>query len=681
MGFVRWDIASCPKEQPKEIAQRYGLSVLAAGVLAARGYTDEREIEAFLEEEAALSDPYALVDMEKAVERIREAVEEMQRIAIYGDYDADGVTSTVILYSYLESLGADVIYYIPERDGEGYGLNRGAIDLLRENGAELIVTVDNGVTAVEEIAYAGSLGIDVVVTDHHQPPEKLPEACAVVDPHRADDTSAFKDYCGAGVVFKLVCALEEDDGAAMLDYYADILCLGTVADLVPLRGENRLFVKYGLQRLMESENPGVCALAQVAGITGKEWTAQTVAFTLAPRINAAGRLGSAQKAVQLLLTEDEEEAMLLAQDVDELNARRKQIEAEIVEQIVGDVRRGKNREFERVLVLAGEGWHHGVVGIAAAKIVERYDRPCFLISVEDGEARGSGRSVEGFSLHRALTACSGCLTRFGGHAMAAGLSLAPADIPRFTEQMRAYTKQNFVMMPARSLQIDRVVLPGEVGAAAVKGLSALEPFGRQNEPPLFAFKDVQIAGIYPIGGGKHLRLKLTGGGQSVFAVYFGMTAEQFPFSAGDFADVAFSASVHVYAGEESVTISIKDMRPSNLDQQAYLESKAVYEMLRRRETIPEERRQDSIPTREETGVVYRCLKAAGVYPHGYDFLYTALAGRGLSYCKVRLSVDILHELRLVQVDGSGPAARFRVVPGAAKADLAASRILQLVKSL
>ncbi len=418
----QWILPSAQEETVQELHKKSGKSDYLCELLLARGYQTPEAISEFLSGDGFLQDPYSLKDMDRAVQRIRKGIEDGEMIAIYGDYDADGVTATVVLFTYLESIGADVRYYIPTRDGEGYGLNQKAIDTIAKMGITLMITVDNGITALEEIAYAGSLGIDVVVTDHHRPKEQLPQAYAVVDPYRRDDETAFKGLAGVGVAFKLVCALEEDI-ESMLDYYAELVTIGTIADVMPMSGENRVIVQRGLEKFSQTENIGLQALMEVAGVAGKSITSETVAFSIVPRINATGRLGHAKKAVDLLTTDDEEVAVGLAQEIDLQNRQRKALEEQILQDISQTINGTRQSSMIGYWFYRVTGWHHGVVGIVAAKLVEKYGKPCFLISCEGGEGRGSGRSVGDFSLFDALCACDDLLERYGGHTQAAGLTV------------------------------------------------------------------------------------------------------------------------------------------------------------------------------------------------------------------------------------------------------------------
>ena len=395
MILRKWEVRPLDKERAAAFAQTYGVPFFLAMLMNIRGLDDAVHLREFLGEGEPLSDPFLLKDMDKAAARITRAVDNMEKIAVYGDYDADGVTSTAMLYSYLETRGADVIFYIPQREGEGYGMNIGAVEYLKEQGVSLIVTVDNGISSVQEVARANELGIDVVVTDHHRPQEILPDAVAVVDAYRPDDTSPYKHFSGVGIAFKLLMALEDGAGDVedLLEAYSDLAAIGTIGDIVPLTGENRTLIRAGLERLSQSDRPGVQALLENAGIAGKALTSTNVAFTLVPRINATGRMGAPERAVRLLISGYEEEAEVLSEEICADNEERRCVEAEIAEAAFADIE-AKGYMKDRVVVVDGENWHHGVIGIVASRVTERCGKPCMIISRGETEAKGSGRSIE-----------------------------------------------------------------------------------------------------------------------------------------------------------------------------------------------------------------------------------------------------------------------------------------------
>ena len=429
MLFSKWIYPSFDPRDSAALQREYGISAIVADILAARGIGSAEAAELFGGQEE-LEDPFLLPDMEKAVSRLEQAINRQEKITIYGDYDCDGVTATVILYLYLQSMGAKVNWYIPERVEEGYGLNCGALDEISAEGTVLLVTVDNGISAIKEVDYAQSLGMDVIVTDHHQVGEELPRAVAVVNPHRKDYQGGFRPLCGAGVAFKLAAAMEGGDYSLVMDSFGALAAIATVGDIVPLTGENRFLAEQGLKLAEYSDLPGLQALMEVAGLKGKPLTSQKAAFGLVPRINAAGRMGSARLAMQLLLSEMPEEAESLAQELNQHNLDRQQEELEILSRVEQTLEEHPEILLDRVMVVPAEGLNHGVVGIVSAKLVSLYGKPNIILSVDGDTATGSARSVETFSMFRAISACGGLLEKYGGHSMAAGLTLKtgqPAD--------------------------------------------------------------------------------------------------------------------------------------------------------------------------------------------------------------------------------------------------------------
>ncbi len=671
MEFKPWKIA-VPK-RPDAASGPAGQPGFFRAVQKARGLEAAGGEEGFVP-----YDPMLLPDMDKAVERVRRAVEEQEKILIFGDYDCDGVTATVILYDYLENAGADVLYYIPEREGEGYGLSQTVVDRMKEAGVRLIITVDNGVTAVEEIAYASERGIDVVVTDHHKPGETLPAAVAVVDPHRSGSEYPFPELCGAGVAFKLICALEGDTEGMLLEHYGDLLAIGTVADMVPLLDENRGLVKAGLSLLRESENPGIRALADKAGVELETVTAENIAYILAPRLNVAGRIGSVDQAVELLLCQDEDRAGELAKEICALNDRRKELEGEIIGDIQRLLEERPSLLDRRVLVLSGEGWNRGVIGIIAARLVERYGKPCVLLSVIGGEARGSARSVEGFSIIDAIRSCSSLLTKHGGHPMAAGLSLDAGNLDAFSQEMENYAREHHPVMPVPTLGGDTVIRLGEATLENARRLEQLEPFGCGNPQPVFALVGARVAKIVPMGNGNHLRLTLEQGGASLTAVLFGAGPQAFPLEQGELADCGVVLSVNTYNGTERPQVRVLSIRPHGFDMAGKLRLGSAYQALRRGEAPPEGTREELAFGREELSVVFRWLRAHAPWQKGTDALAHRL-GKSSNYARVLAALDILSELGLISRRTERGIETIQLLPAQGKADLETSptyRILQ-----
>ena len=605
MGFKKWKLPQTAPERVENLISQTGMERIAAQILDGRGISDPQQAMQYIscDSAARLHDPFLMQDMDKAVERLSEAVEQGEQIAVYGDYDCDGITATAMLYSYLEDLGARVIYYIPDRDVEGYGLNRAALDFLKEQQVELIVTVDNGISALDEAVYAKELGIDLIITDHHQPRPQLPQACAVIDPHRQDCEYPFKALCGAGVAFKLICAMEGDlGGEEMIWHFGELAAIATMADVVELTGENRLIVQRGLECIAQGEQVGVHALIEAAGMSGRKLDSIDLAFGLAPRINAAGRLGQTDLAMELLLCDRQSQAMELAQQLNELNEQRKALVDHIYEEINAKIARHPEILQERVILLYGEGWHHGVIGIAAARLVEEYSKPCVLFSIEEDQARGSARSVEGYSIIAAISRCSSLLTRYGGHDQAAGMTVPVEHLREFIDQMLQDAREHFDLMPVDQLKIDAVVDAEQLNLKTVYGMQQLRPFGCGNEQPVVAMPGCRIEAICPLSENRHLRLKLSYQGKSFSAIYFRMSPDRFPFYIGDTVDVAANLDVNEYNGEKSVSVKIKDVRLHGVKQDKLVVGRQYYEKYCRHEPLEEKIREYICPQREDVAL-------------------------------------------------------------------------------
>ena len=609
MILRKWEVRPLDKERAAAFAQTYGVPFFLAMLMNIRGFDDAAHLREFLGEGEPLSDPFLLKDMDKAAARITRAVDNMEKIAVYGDYDADGVTSTAMLYSYLETRGADVIFYIPQREGEGYGMNIGAVEYLKEQGVSLIVTVDNGISSVQEVARANELGIDVVVTDHHRPQEILPDAVAVVDAYRPDDTSPYKHFSGVGIAFKLLMALEDGAGDVedLLEAYSDLAAIGTIGDIVPLTGENRTLIRAGLERLSQSDRPGVQALLENAGIAGKALTSTNVAFTLVPRINATGRMGAPERAVRLLISGYEEEAEVLSEEICADNEERRRVEAEIAEAAFADIE-AKGYMKDRVVVVDGENWHHGVIGIVASRVTERCGKPCMIISRGETEARGSGRSIEGFSLFEAICACGDLLIKFGGHPMAAGITLKPENIEAFRKRINRYAAEHFPQMPTQTVTLDCKLNPAALSVSMAQSLTQLEPFGNGNPQPVFGLFNMELSNVTPVGGGGHLRLTLEKNGAVITAMRFNTKPEELPYHIGDKIDLAVQLEAREFRGQPSLTVIVRDMKFAAFNTEKNIASLASFEKWQRGEVLSAEDKNRLYPDRACLAAIYRALR-------------------------------------------------------------------------
>ena len=541
----KWNMAVPDPAAVENLQKHSELSKLCCTVLASQGYADLNAAAEFMGCQE-LSSPFEICDMREAADIINAAVDAGKRICIYGDYDCDGVMSTVILYSFLSETGANVTWRIPERS-EGYGLNQQAVREMHEDGVELIVTVDNGISAVEEAKLIRELGMELVITDHHQPGEELPEALAVVDAHREDNFSPYRFFCGAGIALLLVAAMNDGDVRMAMEQFGDLAAVATIADVVPLTGENRFLVRRGMEYLENTERPGLRALREVSGLAEKELTSVNIAFAIAPRINAAGRLESPKLAAELMLEENPETALELAQHLNEINTRRKDCEARILKEAEAQIAEHPEMLYQRVLVFAGEGWHSGVIGIVASRLEEQYGKPCFMISIKDGMGHGSARSFGEFHVFKALTACGELLEKFGGHPAAGGFTLKEENIPAFREAdtgiCSGISSGNAVYGSECSLYVEAGVpmLP-----EAVQSLEVLAPFGAENPEPVFLAENVLVQEIQPTANGAHTRMTVQMQGQSYTAMYFGKTPEQTGVAAGDFCHMLVRLNVNTF---------------------------------------------------------------------------------------------------------------------------------------
>lgn len=674
MALKEWKINNSITEV-SSIDNSLELTDIVKKVLCSRGIDTTEKITAFLNNDAELFDPFLLIDMDKAVERINEAIEAQEKIVIYGDYDCDGITATTVLYTYLLSVGADVSFFIPERIN-GYGLNKQAIDRLHADGVSLIVTVDTGISAIEESEYLNELGIDMVVTDHHQVSDRLPNVCAVVDPHRADCDVEFKNLCGAGVALKLIAALEGGDFFTALEYFSDLVTIGTIADVVSLTSENRTIVKNGLNLIEMTENIGLKALIDVVGYSDKKITSETIAFILAPRINAAGRMGNANLAIELLLCEDEERAYEIAQEINSLNAKRQSEEQKIIAEIDEYITKNPAVLNDRVIVLAGENWHHGVIGIVSARITEKYGKPSVILSIENDIATGSSRSFGNFSLYKALTAVSEYLVKFGGHSQAAGLTISADKIDSFRVEINNYAREHFKEMPKPCFEVDAEVEVSDLTLENAKSLSVLAPYGENNKQPIFMLRQAKIDGVYPLSEDKHIRVKFSKNGESFFAVMFGVSTQRFAFKMGDVVDILFLFDVNEHNGGEYISIKLKDVRPCGFEDSRYFAAKNAFEMAVRDEKLPQKLYERLTPTREEIVFVYKYLKSLK-NSVGADDIYLSLYKTKINFGKILSIVRILLDVELIE--GASTFGELTIVKNPQKTDLDNSAFLNYLK--
>lgn len=675
MILRKWEVRPLDKERAAAFAQMYGVPFFLAMLMNIRGLDDAAHLQEFLGEGEPLSDPFLLKDMDKAAARITRAVDNMEKIAVYGDYDADGVTSTAMLYSYLETRGADVIFYIPQREGEGYGMNIGAVEYLKEQGVSLIVTVDNGISSVQEVARANELGIDVVVTDHHRPQEILPDAVAVVDAYRPDDTSPYKHFSGVGIAFKLLMALEDGAGDVedLLEAYSDLAAIGTIGDIVPLTGENRTLIRAGLERLSQSDRPGVQALLENAGIAGKALTSTNVAFTLVPRINATGRMGAPERAVRLLISGYEEEAEALSEEICADNEERRRVEAEIAEAAFADIE-AKGYMKDRVIVVDGENWHHGVIGIVASRVTERCGKPCMIISRGETEAKGSGRSIEGFSLFEAICACGDLLIKFGGHPMAAGITLKPENIEAFRARINAYAAEHFPQMPTQTITLDCKLNPAALSVSMAQSLTQLEPFGNGNPQPVFGLFNMELSNVTPVGGGGHLRLTLEKNGAVITAMRFNTKPEELPYRIGDKIDLAVQLEAREFRGQPSLTVIVRDMKFAAFDTEKNIASLASFEKWQRGESLSAEDKKRLYPDRACLAAIYRALRTVNGKETD-QIRFVSQLGKDMTLGLFKTALLVFEERGLVHSEMADDTFTATLIETSGKTDITRSPVL------
>ena len=561
----KWEYIELDNEKIKnveKIKNEYGISNLLAKILVNRNLTKNEDIDLFLKPTRHdFHNPYLMPDMALAVDRIIKAINNKEKILIYGDYDVDGITSITVVKNFLLERGANVTQYIPNRLNEGYGLNKDAIKKISEDGVNLIITVDCGISGIEEVDYANSLGLEVIVTDHHEVGEILPNAIAVVDAKRKDNTYPFRELAGVGVGFKLIQAIAQRLELEEKEYlkYLDIVCIGTISDIVPLVDENRVIAKLGLKLVEVTKNVGLKALLEASGY--KKIDSFTVSFGLAPRINACGRMGKEKEALNLFLTQDENEAKKIALMLNEYNKERQDIEKRIYEDAVNKIEKSETNN-KQVLVLGSENWHHGVIGIVASKITDLYFKPSILICFEEDEGKGSGRSVPGFDLHEALMNCNTYLEKFGGHSMAVGVTLKKENFEKFKEEFEKYAQNSNICDIIPIIKIDEEITLEDINIKAVEELNMLEPFGEANKMPLFMYKNLKIHSIRTLSEGKHIKLTLKDNNFYIDSIGFNLGHFAEEYQIGDKVDIVGSLEINRFNGRESVQINLKDIRKS-----------------------------------------------------------------------------------------------------------------------
>ena len=555
----KWEVCKENKNDIDKISEENGLSNLISSILASRGIIEKEDVREFLNPTRDdFHDPFLMPDMEKAVDRILKAIQTQEKTIIYGDYDVDGITSITVLKKFLEERNLQVGEYIPNRLNEGYGLNKEAVKKIAEQGYKLIITVDCGISCIEEIKYATELGLEVIVTDHHEPAEELPKCLAVVDAKRKDNQYPFNQLAGVGVVFKLIQAISIKLNLDNKEYlkYLDIVCVGTISDIVPLVDENRVITKLGLKLVPISKNIGLRTLLASTGY--KEVNSTTISFGIAPRINACGRMGEEKEALRLFLTNDLHEAKEITERLNNYNLERQETEKRIFKQALEQIENGE--KDKSCIVLGQEGWHHGIIGIVASKVTDIYFKPSILICFEGEEGKGSGRSIPGFNLHDAVMNCDTYVEKFGGHSMAIGINVKRENFEKFKKEFEEYTQNSHISDIIPIIQIDKQVDIKKINIQEVNELKLLEPYGEGNKMPVFLIKNLKILSIRSLSEGKHIKLKLGIDNYMIDAIGFNMGEVADKYLIGDKVDIVGSLEVNQFGGNESIQVNLKDLR-------------------------------------------------------------------------------------------------------------------------
>lgn len=649
MSINRWILNDIDKEKIKKIAIECNVPFVCAGILYSRGIKSKKQVRDFFNSQVDAVNPLEIVDMEKAVLRVKSSIDNNEKICIYGDYDVDGITASAIVYSYLKKIGANVSYYIPSRENDGYGLNKKAIDNLKKNGTNLIFTVDNGVSAGEEIEYAKLQGIDVVVTDHHRVPEKLPDACAVVDLYRLDCDVKYKNFAGVGVAFKFLEAF--DGGKSNIDEYLDLVTLGTIGDSIEMTCESKSMVQRGIDMMKNGNRLGVNALIEASGISKNNFNSISVAFCLVPRINAAGRMGEADLALKLLISDEKLEAQYYAEKLNDLNIVRRETEKKILSSVDELFFREPERLNQKIIIVEGKNWHKGVLGIVASRLVGKYGKPVILISDDGENAVASSRSVEGFSIHEAISKCSKWVERFGGHPMAAGINLKSKNINKFKEAILQVC-DNYEM-PVSELKVDLSLNPEKVSLKILEDIKLLNPFGIGNPEPVFSLMSMTLKKIIPLGGGEHTKIILERNNTEFTVLDFNKKTVDYLYEEGDKVDVALTFSKNEFRGCVSLSSKVIDIKLSGLNMENCISGFQTYDKFKRKEKLSSEDIALIEPSRNDFVFVYKYFRKNQNKTFRADILSFKIFGNSESVAKVQFIVDTLEKEKLITLSRKG----------------------------
>lgn len=676
-GIVEWSYKNIDREKIIDLAVECNIPFVSAAVMYARGFISKKSILKFLKGtyKTESENLFKIPDMDKATQRLKKAIKNHEKICIYGDYDADGVTATAVMFLYLKEKNANVFYYIPSREKDGYGLNVKAIDFLKSQGTELIFTVDNGISAFDEISYANSIGIDVVVTDHHRVPETLPPAIALVDMFRKDCTLEDKNFAGVGIAFKFIAAMEQNNFD--MEKYADLVTLGTIGDSIELVGETRSIIRKGLALIRNSKKPGVKSLVDISGLKGKNFDAMGVAFCLVPRINASGRMGDASLAFKLLVSGTEKEAEQLAIELNELNLKRKEIENNIFDSVEKLLSEEPKRKYEKVIIAEGDGWHRGVLGIVASRITQKYGKPSILISVNEKDATASCRSVPGFSIHNLISMCSDLVERFGGHPMAAGVNLKSENVEKFKNKILRTVADMDVAYP--KLEIDLSVNPSKITTKILNDIDILKPFGVGNSEPIFALNEVKLKKIMPLSKGVHTKIIVERENTQMEVLCFNQKTEEFLYNEGEVVDVAVTFVKNDYREVIKLSSMLLNIKLSGLEFKKVIECKKYYEKFNRGEKLSKKEIENLAPNRDDFIRIYKYfLKQKNIITRA-DILSHRVFGNSDFFGKICIMVDVLYEQNLISLIKNADELKITVNESKDKVDLNKSKIMMLLK--
>ncbi len=666
MVYRSWQIGAINEEKSQELSKNLNIQRILSDILIARGYDTNELAKEILVDDKSLQNPMEMYGMKEAVARILKAVDNGERIVVFGDYDVDGVTATALLYSYLDSIGAEVYYKLPTRSDDGYGLSLNLVREIAQKKVNLIITVDNGICECEAVEIANELGVDIVITDHHLAPETLPNAVAVVDPQIPQDNSEYKNLCGVGVAFMLACCIEGCKPEELLPFYADFAAIGTVADIMKLTGANRKIVKEGIEMLQNTQRPGLLALLMSCGLNDKELKAENISFGIAPRLNAAGRMDNATQALELLLCDDIEQAHEMVSALEEQNTARQKEEQEIIKDVLEKINADENYSKERILVVFAPNYHQGVIGIVASRVLETYGKPTIIISVDEkGEGKGSGRSAVGISLYNGIAACEDLLIRFGGHDLAAGLSIDKNNIAEFRKRINEWAKKEYPTLNYPPIKLDIEVKLDNLTEENLQEVSKLAPFGHANPSPLFLIKHAVIEAVYPVSDAKHSRLRINQNGFSFYAVIFGKSPSALAYKTGDKVDLAVSLSIYEGKNGNMISGRIKDIRPGGMSEK-HLEHLALFEALNSGVQLSDGDKLTLKPERQDVIDVYKLTKV-GINAQDLRVVFAKLGEERSG--KILIALHALQELELIKQEEHSGEQIYIAIENAPKKDL------------